>query len=192
MWDKLVEWTASEAFRDDATLLIAVLGFVLSLWNFISDKVKNWKNLKICVQNLFICGPSPKNEYCNVLNISFINKSRESITLSNLELRSKTERYKFGEYTLWVSENYQHIGTKEVSRSEWFSDVFPVTVSGLGYAHMILSSTSVNTYILANKPYTLVLSTNKGRIKKRFFSDYSNGELLSECREPSSHTLSTM
>lgn len=191
MWDKLVEWTVAEDFRDNATLLIAVFGFVLSLWNFISDKVKNWKNLKICVQDLFICGPSPKNEYVNVLNISFINKSREPITLSGLELKSADEDYKFGEYRLRVSEGCRSIGSVEVSRCELFSDIFPVTVPGLGYAHMILSSTSINTRVLENKPYTLVLSSNKGRIKKRFLSDYSNGELLLECREPSSHTLST-
>lgn len=191
MWNKIIEWVGSEAFHDDATLIIACFAFVLSLWNALWDLYKNHKNLKINVQNLFICGPGPNGEYVNVLNIKFVNKSREPITLSGLELNTSDERYKFGEYRLRVFEGHRRVGSTEVSRYELFSDVFPVTVPGLGCAHMLLSSTSIHTRILSNKPYKLVLSTNKGRIRKRFLSGYSNGELLSECREPSSYTLST-
>lgn len=130
MWNKMVEWLN---VRDNVTFLIAVASFALSIWNFASDKIKNRKNLIVVVQNVFCLGPSPEKEYTEVLNICFINKSREAITLSRLELSSELGECVFGEYRLKLRTNSRKHGNKEVSRSEWYSDIFPIKVEGLGY-----------------------------------------------------------
>lgn len=51
MFDKAVEWLNS---RENVTFLIAIASFGLSIWNFLSDKIKNRKNLEIEVQNVFL------------------------------------------------------------------------------------------------------------------------------------------
>ncbi len=185
MWNKMVEWLN---VRDNVTFLIAVASFALSIWNFASDKIKNRKNFIVEVQNVFCLGPSPEKEYTEVLNICFINKSREAITLSRLELSSELGECVFGEYCLKLLTNNRKHGNKEVSRSEWYSDIFPVKVEGLGYEHMVLSSTGSTKHIAENAPYKLKVFSNKGIITKTFTSDFSNAGMLSQCREPDSHT----
>lgn len=185
MWNKIVEWLN---VRDNVTFLIAVASFALSIWNFASDKIKNRKNLIVEVQNVFCMGPSPEKEYTEVLNICFINKSREAITLSRLELSSELGECAFGEYRLKLLTNSRKHGIKELSRSEWYSDIFPIKVEGLGYEHMVLSSTGSTKHIAENAPYKLKVFSNKGIITKTFTSDFSNAGMLSQCREPDSHT----
>lgn len=185
MWNKIVEWLN---VRDNVTFLIAVASFALSIWNFASDKIKNRRNLIVEVQNVFCMGPSPEKEYTEVLNICFINKSREAITLSRLELSSELGKCAFGEYRLKLLTNSWKHGIKELSRSEWYSDIFPIKVEGLGYEHMVLSSTGSTKHIAENAPYKLKVFSNKGIITKTFTSDFSNAGMLSQCREPDSHT----
>ncbi len=64
----------------------------------------------------------------------------------------------------------------------------PVKVEGLGYEHMVLSSTGSTKHIAENAPYKLKVFSNKGIITKTFTSDFSNAGMLSQCREPDSHT----
>lgn len=185
MFDKIVEWLNS---RENVTFLIAIASFGLSIWNFLSDKIKNRKNIEIEIQNVFCFGPSPDKKYTEALNIRFINRSRESITLSGLELSSGAGECRFGEYRLKLLMNSQKRGNKEISRSEWYSDTFPVKLEGLGFEHMILSSTSTERHIVENKPYTLKVFSNKGTVIRTFTSGFSNVDMLSRCREPDSHT----
>lgn len=185
MIDKTVEWLNN---RENVTFLVAIASFGLSIWNFLSDKIKNRKNLEIEVQNVFCFGPSPDKKFTETLNIRFINKSREAITLSGLELSSEIGECRFGEYRLKLLTNSQKRGNKEISRSEWYSDTFPVKIEGLGFEHMILSSTSTKKRIVENRPYKLTVFSNKGTVTRTFTSAFSNAGMLSQCQEPDSHT----
>lgn len=84
--------------------------------------------------------------------------------------------------------NSKKRGNKEISRSEWYSGTFPVKLEGLGFEHMILSSTGIERHIEENKPYTLKVFSNKGTVTKTFTSGFSNVDMLSQCQEPNSHT----
>ena len=185
MWIKMFEWLN---VRDNVTFLIAVASFVLSIWNFVSDKLKNRKKLEIIVQNVFCMGPSREKEYTEVLNLHIINKSREAITLSGLELKVEKQTCQFGEYRLKLLTNSRKVGNKEVSRSEWYSDIFPIKVEGMGYAHIVLASTGTEKHIQEGEPYRLKIFSNKGIVRKKVTSYFSSAELLSQCREPDLHT----
>lgn len=185
MWNEIIAWMK---VRENVTFLIAVASFGLSVWNFVSDKFRNRKKLEIVVCDVFCLGPSPEQEYTEVLNLNIINKSREAITLSGIEVSAKNQICRFGEYRLKLIVNSQKIGGKEVGRSEWNADVFPIKIEGMGYAHMLLASTGSKKYIQAGEPYKMKLFSNKGTITKVVTSDFSSVARLSQCRAPDSHT----
>lgn len=181
MWTKIVEWLNS---RENVTFLIAVASFLLSGWNFVSDKLENRKKLDVTVCNVFCLGPSLEKEYTEVLNLMVVNKSREAITLSGFAIKTENQTCQFGEYRLKLLTHSHKIGNKEVSRSEWYSDVFPIKIEGLGCAHMLLSSTGAEKHIQVDKPYRITISSNKGIIKKTVTSDFSSAAQLLQCRAP--------
>lgn len=185
MWNKMIEWLN---VQDNVTFLIAVASFGLSIWNFVSDKLKNRKKLEIVVQNVFCMGPSPEMEYTEILNLTVINKSREAITLSGLEIKTGTLIGRFGEYRFNLHEHSHKINNREVSRSVWYADVFPIKIEGLGYSHVLLASTGEGKYIHEGEPYTMTIFTNKGPVTKEFVSCFSSGQLLSQCRAPDLQT----
>lgn len=181
MWTKIIEWLN---VRDNVTFLIAVASFGLSIWNFVSDKLENRKKLDVTVRDVFCLGPSREKEYTEVLNLMVVNKSREAITLSGLAIETENQTYQFGEHRLKLLTHSHKIGNKEVSRSEWYSDVFPIKIEGLGCAHMLLSSTGAEKHIQADKPYRITISSNKGIVEKTVTSDFSSAAQLLQCRAP--------
>ena len=185
MWNKMIEWLN---VRDNVTFLIAVASFALSIWNFASDKIKNRKNLMIKVQKAFRFEMTPDNGYTEVLNVVVINKSREAITLSGMKLLTQSGNFRFGIDRRELVSISNKSGNKEISRSTWYSDVFPVKIEGLGYAQLLLSSTNKENGIQENEPYVLELFSNKGKVRKTFTSDFSSAESLSQCRAPDLHT----
>ena len=185
MLKSITEWITT---RENVTLLIAVAGLVLSLWNTTEAHFKNRKNVQISIQDVFRAGPDPKGMYAEILNLTFINKSREAITLSGLSVECDGKTHQFGEYRQMLLENRHSVGKIETSRSTWFSDTFPQKIEGLGYVHMILSATAKEFCIEPQKTYVLTLYTNKGKIKKDFTSDIADLYKLSDCRAPDWHT----
>lgn len=183
MWTKMIEWLN---VRDNVTFLIAIASFGLSIWNFVSDKLKKRKKLEIVVQNVFCMGPSPEMEYTEILNLTVVNKSREAITLSGLEIETENQTGRFGEYRFKLQKHSDKINNREVSRSVWYSDTFPIKIEGLGYSHVLLASTGERKYIHEDEPYRMTIFTNKGTVTKKFVSCFSSDRLLSQCRVPDS------
>ena len=101
MLENVIEWLND---RNNVTLLIAIAGFALSLWNMVEAQLKNRKNVQIYVQNVFRSGPNEKDFYAEILNMTFINKSREAITLSDGKI------HRFGEYQQMLIEKKTYNG----------------------------------------------------------------------------------
>lgn len=89
------------------------------------------KNVQICIQNVFQAGPNEKDFYAEILNVTFINKSREAITLSGLAVECDGKIHRFGEYQQMLIEKKRTTGNREISRSTWHSDTFLKT-GGIG------------------------------------------------------------
>lgn len=185
MLENVIEWLND---RNNVTLLIAIAGFALSLWNMVEAQLKNRKNVQIYVQNVFRSGPNEKDFYAEILNVTFINKSREAITLSGLAVECDGKIHRFGEYQQMLIEKKRTTGNREISRSTWHSDTFPQKLEGLGCVHMLVSTTTKDLCIKSQSPYVFILYTNKGTIKKTLVNDISDIKALSECRAPDWHT----
>lgn len=183
MWSRIVEWFAC---RENVTFFIAVSGFLISVWNFTESRIKNRKSISITVRNVFVFGPSPEGEYTEVLNITFENKSREAITLSRLRLICGGCTGEYGEFREKLVEQSHKVGTKETSRSIWFSDVLPVKLEGLGCAHLLICSSGGQRCITDGEKCQIELFTNKGIIKSDFTAHFSDVKLLLRCRVPNS------
>lgn len=181
MWNQFHAWISN---RDNVTFVIAIAGFALSVWNFMENILKNRKNLKITVRNVFLLGPDKDQRYSEILDISFENKSREAIVLSRLSIRCGNRQNSFAEYRVKLLELSHSTNRKETSRTIWYSDIFPHKIEGLGCAHFLLASVGDQSSMESGAPCFLTLYTNKGKIRMRFFCSFSNPELLPKCREP--------
>ena len=187
MWNKMIEWLN---VRDNVTFLIAVASFALSIWNFFSDWIKNRKNISVKIKNVFSFGPDSDGDYTEVLNICIVNKSREGIVLTGFEVSCAEKTNRYGEYRYELKKCSEGNKTlhRETSRSRWFSDLIPAKIEGLGYVHLLVASTGSLKCIEENQECHFVISTNKGKIRGSFTSDFSNAGMLSQCREPDLYT----
>lgn len=186
MMDELTKWLHN---RENITFLLAVFGSALSAWNWIEKHLENRKRLKVKIKNAFCFGPDIQNEgYTEVLNMDFINKSREPIVISGLKISCQRNFNMFGERRLELCCQSDKINGKEVTRLKWFSDIFPVKIEGLGCAHVLVASTGDSKCIIPEKIYTVTVYTNKGKIYLRFLGELSNQEILSQCREPTTQS----
>lgn len=185
MLKNVIDWISN---RDNATLAIALAGLALSLLNIATACIKNRKSMEILVHDVFRSGPNYEGTYSEILNVTFVNKSREAITLSGLTIECDEKIQRFGEYRQMLLENRSSTNKVETSCSTWFSDILPQKVEGLGYAHALLLSTGKDICIKQQCPYVLTLYTNKGKIVRTFTNDIADINKLSECRAPDWHT----
>lgn len=181
--EKLIQWTACN--QDWITLVIAVFGAVLSAWNWIEKHLENRKRVAVEVKNVFCFGPEAETGgYTEVLHLYIINKSRESITLSQLQMSCDAKSNQFGEYRMELHSRSNKRGRVEVVRRRWFSDTFPVKLEGLGYAHLLLASTGDARCIEQGKKCRMRIDSNKGKICKEITCEFSEWDLLPLCKEP--------
>lgn len=168
------------------TLGIAIFGAALSTWNWIEKHLENRKRVVVEMKNVFCFGPEAKTGgYTEVLHLYIINKSREPITLSQLQMSCDAKSNRFGEYRMELHNRSNKKGSVEVTRRRWFSDTFPVKLEGLGYAHLLLSSTGDARCIEQGKKYLILIDSNKGKIRKEVTCTFSEWDLLPLCKEPS-------
>lgn len=188
MWNSIAVWFSN---RENTTFFIAVCSFLLSVLNFAETRMKNRKSLSVKIHNTFSLGPTQDATYCEILNISFENKSREAIVLSRMQITCGPCTRMYGEFREKLLEHSRKKGNKEISRSIWFSDTFPLKIEGLGCAHCLIYASGKAPCIADGKTCYIKLSTNKGIIRKKFTASLSNLELLSKCRAPSSEVQAT-
>ena len=182
--EKILQWIADR--KDWVTLGIAVFGAMLSMWNWLEKHLENRKRVTVEVKNVFCFGPDPKTGgYTEVLHLYILNKSREPITLSQLQVRCNAKSNRFGEYRIELHNRSNKKGSVEVIRRRWFSDTFPVKLEGLGYAHLLLASTGDARCIEEGKKCLMLIDSNKGKIRKEVTCTFSEWDLLPLCKEPS-------
>lgn len=150
--------------KDQITLIIAVLSFMLSLYNFLHSLLINRSNLKLIYKSHSCCNFAP--EYTIIFNLVFENKSRLDISISRLFLKVNESIYEFDSELNWIGEKTRRTGNKITDKITLYSLEIPQTVSGLG---AVGGYFWVDTYkkLELNKSdqVTIIAYTNRGKFK---------------------------
>ena len=150
--------------KEQITLIIAILSFMLSLYNFFYSLLINRSNLKLIYKSHSCCNLTP--EYPIIFNLVFENKSRLDISISRLFLKVNESTYEFDSETNWIGEKTNRTGNKITDKITLYSLEIPQTISGLG---AIGGYFWVGTYkkIEFNKSdqVTIIAYTNRGKFK---------------------------
>jgi hypothetical protein len=165
------------------SFVIAIISIILSIYNFIAPFVRNRKKIEIIIPNVFRFGNG--NQTSDVLNIKFINKSREAITISQMVISCERKGDGFGKYNKRLMNHTSKSGNEITERRIWTADVLPVKIEGLGFFSGLLVSDGNMPVIIPDNECDITLLTNKGPIHSKYkFADFSDWKLLSECRFP--------
>ena len=163
------------------SFVIAIISFILSIYNFIAPFVRNRKKMEIIISNVFRFGSG--NQTSDILNIKFINKSREAITISQMIISCEKKADGFGKYNKRLMDHTSRIGNEITDRRFWTADVLPVRIEGLGFFSGLLVSDGNTPVIDQDNECNITLLTNKGTIHSKCkFPDFSDNKLLSQCR----------
>lgn len=152
---------------DKITLFIAIIGCLLSLYNFIKDIAMNRSRLSISFKKATLLKPYNGNPI--VFRMMIENCSRLPISISRMFLSCEDAFIEFE----WVPENIFHAETlqsgKIINSNTYSSVSFPINIPGLGAAggffNLYTYDTNIHTKFY-NRHLELILHTNRG--KKRF------------------------
>ena len=160
--------------------VIAVVGFLFSVYNFIIDFSRNRKNLTIDISNVFI------EDDRIICNMHIINNSRAPITVSKLKIYNEKSDVIIGTLRCSLLDNRRHKNDVTSRREVWYSDTFPVKVEGLGFHSGLFVSLPMNTTFEENTTYNILVHTNRGIVKSKFdFKEFTAYLELSEYQAPS-------
>lgn len=168
---------------DWVTFGIALLGFGLSVYNFIKEIAKNRVSLDFMVQDIFHFSDSI--QCSEIINLKVFNNSESAITLSKIEISCEDKSNIYGEYRKEMLQITSRKGKEVTGVFKWHSDILPVYIDGRSYASMMLTSTIPIETLKRKTKCRLSVHTNRGLVEKDFtFTDFSSEKLLSECRAP--------
>lgn len=127
---------AGHPIRDVVTFWLAILGFLLSVYNLAVTIYTNHKRISICVKAVY------KVDGYAVLSIQITNKSRLGISLTSGEVNALSNcKIAFGE-TSTVVFTYVHpeLSGKNVLRT----DIFPIHIDPLHSARILMQTETWN------------------------------------------------
>jgi hypothetical protein len=187
MLDAFWEWLFN---RQNITLLIAVAGFVMSIYNFIKDFIQNRTRIRIDIQDCFrltSSGGTPDIIHIKLLNLSKRPVVLSAITIKNgsrFELRGK--RYRFGSYRRKIVSRTHEKGGILEKEEVWFSDVLPVKIEEYGCANLLIMADDNDPVFRVGSRHLIKFHTARRTIRKvKQINDLGNSLLLLESREPS-------
>lgn len=160
---KLIFDTVIPFIINNIGIIISILAFTLSVFNFIYLIVTNKKNLKFNIENYSYGNVDGRRFY--FFNVVFSNKSRQPISVNEIEFIHDNKIYTFIKSKRLLldgqtTRNKQIIRTKEV-----YSAKFPINIPGLTseqYFIVIYGPDKID-----NKKVRFVLKTNRGKIRKK-------------------------
>ena len=164
--------------KDNITLLIAVFGFGLSLFNFFKDLWDNRSKLKMVYRSCQV----PNNEVDAVrFELSFENGSRLPIAVSRIFFVRDNKKFEFQ----WLPEpvyfqNTENKDHETTGISFQYSPSIPHTIEGLGAwggTFYVPLSEHLNYKTLLNSDAEIIAHTNRGI--KTFYLTISEDTLRS-------------
>ena len=142
---------------DWVTFAIAVIGFLLSIYNFVAALIVNFKRLEISVEQICHC-----NGFAGLV-LKITNKSRLNISLTSGQLiLGNKQRIRFGEIsTIAVAQKLPYMEQDTLARPK----LFPIRLDSLMSVRVFMQT----DYWDADLPQSckLSLSTSRGSIRKK-------------------------
>lgn len=167
---------------DIALGIIAILGFGLSVYNFVLEIVKSRKHLKVLFNHVFRFGDP---EHCTeVIHISVCNNSSKPICVTKMEIACGGRLDRFGEFRKVLLNNKSMSGNQVNWIKTWTSDTFPVKIDPGDVFCGLIASSNLSAVLEPDERCSIFIKTNRGPKKlKSAFTNFSDAELLSQCRE---------
>ena len=176
----IIKWLSD---RSNITFLIAVVGFAMSIYNFMVNIVQNHTRIKVDLAHVFYCENMGRT--VEIVNLKILNLSKNPVVLSQLNVKNDIQSGSFGTYRRKIYTETLRTDGKIVEEKTWFSNSLPVKIEGNGCANLLLISDERHPVFVKGSKNTLKLHTTKKTIKKEMvLTDFSEIKLLAVCREP--------
>lgn len=173
--------------REAVTFAIAVTGFLISLYNFLSGWFHSRVNLTVDFAHAF---RFENDTRCvDAVHLKLYNRSSRELILSGISVNGAA----FGSYSRQLIRRERTSYTNGVSRDSraetWMSDRLPLRIPGRDFVDIVLVADFDGGHILLEKKSTLLLSTPSRTLKRKVtISGFAEKRLLEECRAPSSQS----
>lgn len=166
-------WSFFISQKDSITFLIALLGFVLSMYNFIRALIQDHIHLRISYKN-HLCSPTSSKGFM-ILAMDIENLSRLPISISRMFLNIGDETFEFSYMPHYVYERTQRCGDEIVDKITTHTLQFPLSIPTLGVAggffHIVGNFTEQQ---LTKEKLSVTLWTTRG---KRTYEIVMNNEV---------------
>lgn len=160
--------------------IISILGFALSIYNFVLELYKRHKRLIVEIKHVFRLGSSTE-----VIHLQIINQSSTSVCITRIETISNGTNVFWGDYRTLITEKTRKTGDIVKSYDSWCSDKFPQKIESGGVFSGLLLPSDSGIFLNPGEAVKVTAYTDRGTVKKEIiFNDFSPLELLSQCREP--------
>lgn len=147
--------------RDNITLALSIFGALGTIFTIISTFILNRKNLSI---NIASC----TNRYGKLyINMTFINKSRQPISVFSIKLKASEKIYSSLPYPENVGKYTLRDGNEIIDRVFTYTLPLPIDLQALGAASGYISF-DVPKEVLKNSsiPLTLLVQSTRGTVQK--------------------------
>lgn len=170
--------------KENITFLIAVVGFVISLYNFFAALRQNRIRLSIDIAHVFRIGHCDKCP--EALHVKIINLSYRPVIISRLTVSNTAGIRTFGSFRREVLRIEHQRNGEIYQRDIWMSDTLPIKLEGNGYADLLLLADETGWFVMPDSENVVSVCTPQKTIRcKRLIQNSSDAKTLSECREPS-------
>lgn len=148
---KLISWISK---RENITFLIAVVGFGLSIFNFVENRISNRKKLNFSIEYTY-----NEAEYLFLVT-TITNCSRIPITLTSGKFIIHGQEHRIGKQRLTL---FTYLYPEKRGKQTEQSEVFPIKIEGLDYIRCLFATDEfpINQPTQCN----IHLETNRGSIK---------------------------
>ncbi len=169
--------------RENITFTIAIIGCVISIYNFTSSFLRSRTRIKISIPHVFRI--KTYKGCTDVIHCKILNYSSNPVVISRLTVSNEECNGSFGMYRRNFFSTSVKRDTLVVEKKDWYSDNFPTKIEGNGCANLFLISDGKDPVLLSGKQNLVKLYTaNKTVNYKLQFTDFSEIAKIAECREP--------
>lgn len=168
--------------RDNVTFAIAVAAFVMSVYNFVVERLHNSQHLDIEIAGVF----RPQHEtFPDVVNLKVYNRSYRPVVLSRITISSSQGTGRYGGYRREILRIDQNENGKSVAHEQWFSDRLPVKIDGESFADLLIVPDDCAGRFPIGEKLTVKLHTSTIPMKKHITATANcllPYKQLSQCR----------
>lgn len=149
--------------RENISLVIAVIGFILSVYNFVHEKMQNRMKINITYKNHFIAEHDHKSI---TISLAFENLVKNPISISRIYLCVDDKKYDFYWIPQFVLRATQQTNGQVIDEINVHSIPLPFTIEGYGVVGgFFFTKAPQSIYTLESANTSLLVYSNKGSKK---------------------------